>query len=342
MKLIIAIVSAILLAGVVLLVMVGPTGLTGLFSSHKTASISVHPIAQSENPPVVASSIAAPTKTQKFLPKATTTEKVVTDTPKQPSAKVSTTTPSTVPQPSVVTSEVNPEIYFQKAIAQYSALVSAELKNKNIYPPNSTSSSVATVLSSAYAQQYTALAFSVFKIEEYKSLYGRYPQNFILKISMPLVTTEYAFTRSADGKTFKLCQSSCIDSKNGIDFQSFDKVLMNVENIQNLFNQKWIIQSNLQARDEIIMSSLKNIRVEAELKYDANKSSYAGVCVSTSLNNARQAALAPEKVICSDSANAAAAEAYLPFREAYFCVDTTGHYAESAKSKGAGALACPQ
>jgi len=341
MRFVIAVVASALLALVALVVMVGPSALTGLLSSHETATTNIHPIVEPDKKPIATTTSVVRNETPKVVVQATTTAKVAPQATPQPPVVVPSKTPTAVAQPAVVASEETPEVYFQKAIGQYSALVSAELKKENSYPKNSTGASVTAALHTVEGQQVTAVTFSILKIEEYKVLHGAYPSNFTLKISMPLVTTEYAFTRSADGNSFTLCQNTCIDSKNGFEYGPYAPVLMGVENIQSLFDKKWIAQAMLQGRDEIIMSSLKSIRAEAELKYNANKS-FVGICASTALNDVRQASLAPEKVTCSDSTNAAAAEAYLPYKEKYFCVDTTGYFGESAKSKGAGTLSCPQ
>ena len=83
--------------------------------------------------------------------------------------------------------------------------------------------------------------------------------------------------------------------------------------------------------DAAIKSNVDNARAQAELFYDSNSNSYAGVCANSSTGIAgmkagAQSALGGSTgVTCNDSATAWAMSAQLKTNSAqYFCVDSTG------------------
>ena len=79
--------------------------------------------------------------------------------------------------------------------------------------------------------------------------------------------------------------------------------------------------------DAAIKSTINNARAQAELYYDNNINSYAGVCaaasgVATMVTGATTAGSAD--VNCEDTAAGYALEAQLKSSTSYYCVDSTG------------------
>ncbi|MEL6804433.1 MAG: type II secretion system protein [Bacteroidota bacterium] len=102
-------------------------------------------------------------------------------------------------------------------------------------------------------------------------------------------------------------------------------------------------------QDAAIRSNLNNARAQAEIFYDDNSNSYAGVCAAVSsaspagiadLVSAATAA-GTGTADCDDAAGAWAAEMVLEDAATYYCVDSTGVSAEGSSSKGATATVCP-
>lgn len=101
--------------------------------------------------------------------------------------------------------------------------------------------------------------------------------------------------------------------------------------------------------DASAQASLNNARAQAELYYDDNSNSYAGVCAaaaSASPGGIADNVAAATNVIagstadCDDAAGAWAAEIQLNSGD-FYCVDSTGVSTETAGSKGGTATACP-
>jgi prepilin-type N-terminal cleavage/methylation domain-containing protein len=99
--------------------------------------------------------------------------------------------------------------------------------------------------------------------------------------------------------------------------------------------------------DAAIKSNIDNARAQAELWYDANSNSYAGVCANSATGiagmkaGAQSAIGASGTVVCNDAAAAWAMAS--PLKTApttqFFCVDNTGTSTVRATALGA-ATAC--
>lgn len=84
-------------------------------------------------------------------------------------------------------------------------------------------------------------------------------------------------------------------------------------------------------------ASLTNARAQAELFYDSNSNSYAGVCDSSSgiaANVAGASNAVTADTTCADGPAAWAAEIQLNGSEGYYCVDWRGTATTSASSFG--------
>jgi hypothetical protein len=91
-----------------------------------------------------------------------------------------------------------------------------------------------------------------------------------------------------------------------------------------------------------IKASMANMRATAELHYDMNNYSYAGVCNSdmvsdsvTTVNN-----ISPSKLICNDGPTYWVAEGQLQGGNGYFCVDSSGYALTYTSSRGEAMVAC--
>lgn len=96
--------------------------------------------------------------------------------------------------------------------------------------------------------------------------------------------------------------------------------------------------------DAAVKSNLANARAEAELFYDGNSGSYAGVCSSTTTgaigdNVAAAGAAGGGTPVCNDGASAWAASAALK-TGGHWCVDSTGASKAATSTLGGSATVC--
>lgn len=91
-----------------------------------------------------------------------------------------------------------------------------------------------------------------------------------------------------------------------------------------------------------IKANMANMRATAELHYDMNNYSYAGVCDSDIVSNSVTTVnnISPNKMICNDGPAYWVAEGQLQGGNGYFCVDSSGYALTYTSSRGEAMVAC--